>query len=71
LDAVDRARNSGYIDSFTGESEMWSVISLRRTWAMKMLGLLLAFLSIWLGIVVLAVLLGVVPDGNGVLHPFH
>jgi hypothetical protein len=38
---------------------------------MKMLGVLLAVLSIWLGIVFLAVLLGVFPDGNGVLHPFQ
>jgi hypothetical protein len=37
---------------------------------MKMLGLLLAVLSIWLGIVVLAVLLDMFPDGNGVLHTF-
>jgi hypothetical protein len=71
LDAIDRAQNSGYIDNFTSESEMWSLISLCRTWPMKMLRLLLAVLSVWLGIVVLAVLLGVFPDGNGVLHPFH
>jgi hypothetical protein len=38
---------------------------------MKMIGLLPAVLSIWLGIEVLAVLLGVFPDGNGVLHPFR
>jgi hypothetical protein len=58
------------LDTFNGESEMWSLISLCR-WPMKMIGLLLAVLSIWLGIVVLAVLLGVFPDGNGVLHPFR
>jgi hypothetical protein len=28
LDAIDRAQNSGYIDNFTSESEMWSLISL-------------------------------------------
>jgi hypothetical protein len=38
---------------------------------MKMLGLSLAVLSIWLGIVVIAILLDVFPDGNGVLRPFH
>jgi hypothetical protein len=58
-------------DTTTGESEMWSLISFCRTWPIKILGLLLAVLSVWLGIVVLAVLFGVFPDGNGVLHPFR
>jgi hypothetical protein len=47
------------------------MLSLCRTSLAKMLGLILVILFIWLGCVALAVVLGVFPDGNGVLPTFH
>jgi hypothetical protein len=71
--AVGRARKSALFltPSPANQNYVGILDQLVSNLAHENVGLSLAVLSIWLGIVVIAVLLDVFPDGNGVLHPFH
>jgi hypothetical protein len=46
------------------------LLNLFRTWPAKMLGLMSLIFLVWLSLVLLALLIGAWPDGNGVLRKF-